>query len=148
MISDISIPRNPIIAKLFRFVRLAENTGFGFDKMIKGWKTYRNNTPEFISNIDHVVVSFSLLEGNEKTGGTKTSGTKTGGTKTGGTELSVRQEEILDLIKQDNKVSYRKISKTLNINLSATQKHVNVLKEKGIIKHIGSPKGGYWEIIQ
>ena len=30
---DISLPRNPILAKLFRLVKLAENAGFGFDKI-------------------------------------------------------------------------------------------------------------------
>ena len=30
---DISLPRNPVVAKLFRMVKLAENAGFGFDKI-------------------------------------------------------------------------------------------------------------------
>ncbi len=38
---DLSIPRNPIISKLFRMVRLAENDGFGFDKIDSNWK--KNN---------------------------------------------------------------------------------------------------------
>lgn len=33
---DTSMPRNPILAKSFRAVKLAENAGFGFDKMING----------------------------------------------------------------------------------------------------------------
>ena len=37
---DISLPRNPILAKLFRSVRLAENAGTGFTKMIRGWQIY------------------------------------------------------------------------------------------------------------
>jgi len=35
---DFSLPRNPIIAKIFGFVRLAESIGSGFHKMIKGWE--------------------------------------------------------------------------------------------------------------
>lgn len=34
---DISLPRNPILAKLFRMVKLAENAGFGLDKMEHNW---------------------------------------------------------------------------------------------------------------
>jgi len=37
---DFSLPRNPIIAKIFRFVRLAESIGSGFHKMIDGWKQH------------------------------------------------------------------------------------------------------------
>jgi len=32
-----SMPRNPIITKLFRMVKLAENAGFGFDKIEINW---------------------------------------------------------------------------------------------------------------
>jgi len=50
---DISLPRNPVIAKLFRNVKLAENAGYGFDKMLKWEKeTYKkvafDNTLAFI----------------------------------------------------------------------------------------------------
>ncbi len=56
--SDISIPRNPIIAKLFRLVKLAENAGFGFDKMINGWKSYSSKAPVFQNETDYSVVTF------------------------------------------------------------------------------------------
>jgi len=56
--SDISIPRNPIIAKLFRLVKLAENAGFGFDKMINGWKNYSSKAPVFQNETDYSVVTF------------------------------------------------------------------------------------------
>jgi predicted HTH transcriptional regulator len=32
---DISLPRNPVIAKLFRCVKLCENAGYGFNKILK-----------------------------------------------------------------------------------------------------------------
>ncbi len=34
MEEDISMSRNPILGKFFPVVRLAENAGYGFDKMI------------------------------------------------------------------------------------------------------------------
>ena len=40
-----------------------------------------------------------------------------------------------------------KIAEKLNINDSAAQKHFDSLKNKGIIKHSGPSKGGYWEIL-
>lgn len=64
--ADISLPRNPVIAKLFRLVRLAENVGFGFDKMIGGWQTYCHKIPEFQDNTDYSVVVFPLPGNGEK----------------------------------------------------------------------------------
>lgn len=42
---DMSLPRNPILAKLFRIVNLAENAGYGFDKMEEDWKPYTGIAP-------------------------------------------------------------------------------------------------------
>lgn len=38
---DVSIPRNLVLAKLFRCAKLAENAGYGFDKMLKWEKRIR-----------------------------------------------------------------------------------------------------------
>ena len=57
---DISIPRNPIIAKLFRAIKLAENAGYGFDKMIDGWNTYSEIPIEFQTDLDTSTTIFYL----------------------------------------------------------------------------------------
>ena len=58
MKEDISMPRNPIIAKLFRVVKLAENAGYGFDKMISGWIEYAGTKPEFEQGLDFTKATF------------------------------------------------------------------------------------------
>jgi len=55
----ISKPRNPVIARFFRWAKLAENAGFGFDKMLK-WK-YKVN---FQSYIDFSETTFYLENEN------------------------------------------------------------------------------------
>ena len=55
---DISLPRNPIIAKFFRVVKLAENAGYGFDKMINGWREYTGSEPEFDQGQDYTKATF------------------------------------------------------------------------------------------
>ena len=57
---DISLPRNPILAKLFRMVKLAENAGFGFDKIDENWKAYNSTTPDYQIEFDSVVVGFQM----------------------------------------------------------------------------------------
>ena len=58
--NDISIPRNPILARLFRAVKLAENAGYGFDKMVDGWKYYTDIPIEFKSDLDSSSTIFYL----------------------------------------------------------------------------------------
>jgi len=58
--SDTSMPRNPILAKLFRAVKLAENAGYGFDKMIDGWKTYTDIPIDFKTDMDTSLTTFYL----------------------------------------------------------------------------------------
>ncbi|OYT34997.1 MAG: hypothetical protein B6U87_01130 [Candidatus Aenigmarchaeota archaeon ex4484_52] len=41
---DFSLPRNPIIAKIFRFVKFSENIGSGFHKIFNGWKTHKEKS--------------------------------------------------------------------------------------------------------
>ena len=55
----ISKPRNPVIARFFRWAKLAENAEFGFDKMVK-WK-YKVN---FQLYIDFSETTFYLEDEN------------------------------------------------------------------------------------
>lgn len=54
-----SNPRNPIIAKIFRFVNLSETIGYGFD-MMNEWKEITGNDVTFESDICTSTVTFWL----------------------------------------------------------------------------------------
>jgi ATP-dependent DNA helicase RecG len=60
-------------------------------------------------------------------------------------DLTDRQKEVLAIIKQDNKISYRAIADKLKINESAVSKHIELLKEKGHIERVGDTRG-YWKV--
>ena len=60
-------------------------------------------------------------------------------------DLTDRQKEVLSLIQNDTKLTKRKLAKLLNINVSAAQEHIALLKDKGIIIRIGGTRG-YWRI--
>jgi len=53
---DISLPRNPIIAKLFRIVKLAENMGLGIDRINQNWELYNHTQPKYDIDFDSVMV--------------------------------------------------------------------------------------------
>jgi len=54
--------------------------------------------------------------------------------------------EVLELIKENPKITRSELSETLEINPSAIQRHIQKLKTEGIIERIGGDKGGYWKI--
>src|SRR5690606_11233363 len=56
----ISLARNPILAKLFRMVKLAENARFGFDKIDENWKAYNSTVPDYQIEFDSVIVDFKM----------------------------------------------------------------------------------------
>ena len=60
--------------------------------------------------------------------------------------LTDRQKEVLKIIEEHNKISKRKLAEQLNINVSAAQAHLDILKEKGLIRREGGTRG-FWEIL-
>jgi len=52
-----------------------------------------------------------------------------------------------DEIKKNNTISAQYLADMLGITSRAVEKHLSMLKEKGIIKRIGPDKGGHWELL-
>ena len=57
-----------------------------------------------------------------------------------------RWSEVLELIKENPKITRGELSDKLGINPSAIQRHIQRFKTEGIIERIGGDKGGYWKI--
>lgn len=59
--------------------------------------------------------------------------------------LTARQNEVLNLIIENPKISRKEIANKLGINESAVQGHLDSLKEKKVIKRENGSRG-YWKI--
>jgi ATP-dependent DNA helicase RecG len=59
--------------------------------------------------------------------------------------LTNRQKELLEIVKNNPKISRNEISKQFGIAESVIQKHLSILKEKGILERIDGTRG-YWKI--
>lgn len=62
-------------------------------------------------------------------------------------ELTARQNEVLALLKENNKLTRRDLATYLAINVSAAQAHIDALKTKGYIARAGGTRG-YWKILK
>ena len=64
-----------------------------------------------------------------------------------GENLTPNQLKILDGMRQNNKISAAKLAEIVGISSRKVEENIRKLKEMGIVKRIGSAKGGYWEIV-
>lgn len=56
-------------------------------------------------------------------------------------------EKILSLLKENPKLSAKKLSELLEISSRAVEKQIASLEDKGRLKREGAPKGGHWEVL-
>jgi len=161
MKKDISLPRNPVLAKLFRSVKLAENAGLGFDKMLK-WETETNTKIEFDNNLSYSILTFLLPNTNDSYAENDLKAvekTIVGPEKTDlkidlktdlKTDLKINTVDniILLLMAENNQISIPDIAQQIERGLTATKERIAKLKNKGLIERIGADKGGYWKVIQ
>ena len=70
------------------------------------------------------------------------------GTVNGILKLTENQEKILKVIKDNPQITQKKIYEISGIPLRTIKRNIDVLKNKEIIKRIGSDKKGYWQIIK
>ena len=161
---DISLPRNPIITKLFRVVKLAENAGFGLDKIEYNWNKYNNTLPTFDVTFDSVIVNFDLAKLIEisqseqvdsdhklgeswekvrrKYGESMEKVREKYGDKLGDTPL-----KIVLAITNDPNINVEQLATQLQLSTSAVEKQLAKLKKEGLLIRHGT-KGGFWEILK
>jgi len=137
---DFSLPRNPIIAKAFRFLRFSENIGSGFHKMINGWNSKYKLKPVIEGDFDYYKITFPTTT-------TTTSKTTTYTTSKTITKGEDKEKEILELIENNPHLRAGDIAIQVNLTEDGVRYHIKNLKQKGRIKRQGHGKGGSWEIL-
>lgn len=147
---DLSMPRNPIISKLFRMVKLSENAGFGFDKIESNWKEYNQTSPEYNLTFDSTITHFSLTSITDDFGIISEEIRK----KFGRSSEEIRKKFgndswiIIEQIFQNPQVSAENLSQVIKKSDRTVEKKLALLKDAGVIERIGATKGGTWQIIK
>ena len=62
-------------------------------------------------------------------------------------DLSNTQRKILELLSVDSKLSAAKLAKQVGVSSRNVEVNIKKLKERGMLIRCGSPKSGYWKII-
>jgi predicted HTH transcriptional regulator len=58
------------------------------------------------------------------------------------------ENKILDLIRDNNTISYAEIVETLGMARSGIAKQIKKLQEEGRLRRVGPDKGGHWEVTE
>lgn len=128
--------KNPTISKLMLQMGRVEEVGSGIrniDKYLPHYSkgaTYEFVDKEFFSTI---VYLDEKLEENEKIIAEK--------------NVLKSADKIIEIIKENPKISAEAISEKIKISSRAVEKHLSSLTKQGVIKRKGSKKSGNWIII-
>lgn len=70
------------------------------------------------------------------------------GSQKGSVKSSVKSSmKIIELMKENPKITIPMMAETLRLTTRAVEKNVAKLQAEGIVKRIGPDKGGYWKIL-
>ena len=146
----LSWPRNRLLADLLSKTIFMEKVGTGIKRMERFCKEIGNNI-DIKPLSTHFFVEMEspkkLLSDIGLKDGVK-DGIKDGendGLKDG-IKLSKNQEEILKLVLEDKNITQEVLAEKVAISIRNVEKRIADLKQKGILKRIGSRKAGRWEI--
>jgi len=137
--------RNPRIQNMLRMIGYGENIGSGFPTIISAWKDARWGKPVLKNKIEVDEVELILPITTNKTRVSK--GVSKGVSKETIDELSSAAKTIFELINNNPNVSRNDMAKQTGVSLKNIQKNINKLKQLGLIRRVGSPKHGHWEVL-
>jgi len=59
-----------------------------------------------------------------------------------------KQDDILAYLSKCHKAGREEIAKTIEgISVSGVKYNLKILQDRGLLKRVGSPKGGHWEVL-
>jgi ATP-dependent DNA helicase RecG len=139
-----SQPFNPDVANTFFRAGMIEAWGQGIEKIFAACAAGEVPAPKIECDHSDMWVEFPFATPAIERGA---KGGPMGGAIGGAIDLTERQSEIIERIRVNPQITYRKIAELLEINDSAVITHIRKLKQKGVLKRVGGTRG-HWEVLQ
>ena len=133
-----SVPRNPLIAKMFFWIKYAEDVGSGTNKIIQWCKEWGLPEPTY----EEAGSSFVTVLHNPKEAQTILKSTHKGNQKS--TQNS--DQKILELIRRNQFITRAELVKETGLSDGGVKKQLKNLQARGDLKRIGPDKGGHWKV--
>lgn len=65
-----------------------------------------------------------------------------------GINVGINEQRTLELIRINNRITAKEVGESLSVSLRQGERIMATLKEKGLIKRVGSNKSGHWEVVE
>ncbi len=132
-----SLSRNNLLFGLMQRMDLVEKSGSGFLRIRRALRKYKISDPIIETDEHWFTLTFPRPNLQKRTIQERFEGIEN-------TQKS--SEKILGILRKQNRISAKEISKKLGISSRAIEKNIMKLKKEGFLKRIGPDKGGYWKI--
>ena len=132
----ISKSRNPKVFELFTRMDLVEKVGSGIPRMADLMKEAGLPAPEYRTEGFFTTVLYKNKNTVKETG--KKTIKETGKKK---------PERILEIIKENPKITVSDIAEQCGLTYNGAYYHIEKMRKKGILSHKGGDKGGEWVIL-
>lgn len=142
-----STRRNPVLADVFQRLGYMERKGSGLTKIINAYKNANNydesKEPQFISSRVEFTVTLKNLNYEEN----KDDKSEIKDVSKAVEEYAQHTEGVfLNALHNNPYISRKELSKLLMISEDSVKYQLKKLKNKGLIEHVGSSRGGYWVV--
>lgn len=134
-----SMPRNPFVAKMFFWIKYAEDVGSGTNKIIQWCKewglpepTYEEAGASFVTVFHNPKQEQGVLKTIQKT--TQKTIQKTG-------------QKIVEEIRKNPQITRKELAEIIGLTDVGIKYHLSNMQKKNLLRRIGPDKGGYWEIL-
>jgi len=138
-----SVVRNPVIASLLNRADYIEQIGTGINRIKNSIKEHGKGDVEFYYN-NFFIVTFTIPKKVTERVGEKVG--KRVGEKVG-KSLTKNQRLIIKSMVENPNISAKDLSDIIGISKRKIEENISKLKKKELVKRIGSPRGGYWEVV-
>ena len=144
-------PYNPDIANVFFRSGMIEAWGRGVEKVFDACRKSGIKAPDF--RYEHTGLWVEFVFSNQETEKTTQEieiATQEAGETTQETEKTTQettQQKILTYIKDKPDLTRRELADKIGISSNGVKYHLDKLKNRGVIRHVGATKKGHWEIL-
>ncbi len=131
--------RNPRIQKMFRLIGFGENMGSGFPKILHAWKQVGWKKPVLENKLTSEEVELTLFTSDETTQETTQETTR---------KRTRLQNAIIDYLRNNPYATGKELADNIQgATIDGIKYNIAKLRKEGVIKHVGSTKSGYWQVI-
>jgi predicted HTH transcriptional regulator len=141
--------RNPRLADTMKVLGFVQRFGVGIQIAQRSLQENGNPPIEFAVDQNWVKCIFHIhprMRSRKKSSKKKEIVTPEQGNAPVNAPVTKMQSAILDLIREDKRISYDAMAGKLQKNRTTIMRNIKVMKDRGLLKRIGTDKMGRWEI--